>query len=66
MFRWHLDNPAHIASSLATQCAIKGGVSQAACPNSTMKAATCIPTFEARAAFYFQPNAFRHRYVRPC
>jgi hypothetical protein len=36
---------------------IKRGVPQGACPDGAMKAATCVPTGEARAAFYIQPDA---------
>jgi hypothetical protein len=57
MFGWHLDDPAHIASCLAAEIAIKRGVSQGACPDGAMKAATCVPTGETRAAFYIQPDA---------
>jgi hypothetical protein len=53
-----LDDLAHIAGFLAAYCAIKRSVPQAACPDGTMKAATCVPTFQARAAFYFQSNTF--------
>jgi hypothetical protein len=56
-FGWHLDDPAHIASRLGAEIAIKGGVPQGACPDGAMKAAACVPTGEARAAFYVQPNA---------
>ena len=56
--RLHLDNPAHITITVEAQCAIERGVPQAACPDSTMKAATCVPTVDARAAFYIQSIAF--------
>ena len=58
IFGLHLDNAAHITITVGAQCAVERGVPQAACPVSTVKAATCVPTVDARAAFYIQSIAF--------
>jgi hypothetical protein len=55
----HLDNPTHIATCPRAKIAITGGVPQGAFSDSTMKAAACVPTVIACAAFYFQPNAIK-------
>ena len=55
----HLDNPTHIAACLRAKIAITGGVPQGTLSDSTMKAAACIPTLYACAAFDFQPDAIK-------
>lgn len=55
----HLDDPTHIATCLRAKIAITGGVPQGALSDSTMKAAACVPTVNACAAFYFQPNTIK-------
>lgn len=56
MFEWHLNDPAQVASTQPAERILRGSVPQVAFSNSSMKAATSVPTRNASVLLHTPSN----------